>query len=251
MYKKLLSLILSLCMCTGLLSGMSLGAFAADDDLSASSPDGEITLSLALGSSGEITYTLFCGGYQMIETSKMGLCTSVSAYGKRVTKDTDSRGNSPIKVWDENKNEVSYTRGIGAEASDSDESAIIYDISSYNFDKFETYASISYYALAAELAKMETDKNIAAPRSSIQYKFYLDDNLVYQTGVMKCETPAEHVSFDIGGAKMLKIVLDAADTQAADWGVLADAKFYASNNGEGDFSNNTAQVLLSQTINIK
>ena len=88
-------------MCTGLLSGMSLGAFAADNDLSATSPDGEITLSLALGSSGEITYTLFCGGYQMIETSKTGLCTSLGDFKdgfslKSSEKDSHTGSFSPV-----------------------------------------------------------------------------------------------------------------------------------------------------------
>lgn len=162
---------------------------------------------------------------------------STTTLNTLVYKDKDRAGNK-ITVWDKDLNTVVYDKGIGADANTSTDSAIIYDISSLNCDRFETYASISYYAYVSET----TNNPQISPRSNIQYKFYVDDELVYTTGEMKCLTPAEHVSIDVKNAKTLKIVFDPLGNQAADWGVLADAKFLCVNDGESDYSNLTYKL---------
>lgn len=160
--------------------------------------------------------------------------TSATVLNNAVFKNKDRAGNA-ITVWDKGGNAVVYEKGVGADATTTGDSSVIYDISAYDFESFETYASVSYYAYQNEVLQGKGDD----PRSSIQYEFYLDDKLVYTTGILKCKTPAEHVSFDINSANTLKIVFDAGENQAADWGVLADAKFVSFNYNQEDYSNLT------------
>lgn len=97
---KFVSLILSVCMLTAMLSGISITAFAAND-LSVTSPNEKIKLNFFLSDTGEPKYTLYNGSYQLIETSKLGLKTSIGDFSdgfevKSTKNDTYSGSFKPL-----------------------------------------------------------------------------------------------------------------------------------------------------------
>ncbi len=104
---------------------------------------------------------------------------------------------------------ITYSKGVGIHSSGE----IIIDLTNKDYKNFQTSVGILQHP---------TKRN---PNGSVIFKFYLDDQLVANTGIMYSYTPKQDISFDINNASKLKIVVDSANNNIdGDWGVLGDAR---------------------------
>jgi hypothetical protein len=102
-----------------------------------------------------------------------------------------------------------FTKGFGTHAP----SEIVYYLNS-RYSKFN--ASIG-------LQKM----TVNAEKSSVVFKVYGDNVLLYQSKLVKNDTPAESIEVNIKGVNELKLVVtDGGDGQDYDWGDWCDAKIW-------------------------
>ncbi len=100
-----------------------------------------------------------------------------------------------------------YDKGLGIHAN----SEIVYDLSQWDFDLFETYVGVEQHA--------DRDGRF------FQFEVWLDGEKVYETERMKRSTPAKFISLDIRGKEELKLVMkEAGDGIGHGHGAWADAK---------------------------
>ena len=127
---------------------------------------------------------------------------------KKVRRDIAHDGKSELSLKCDT---ITYFKGVGIHA----DGEIIVDLRGKGYKRFETSVGV-----------LDNIGSGGRSDSSIQYLFYLDGRLVANTGVMNFYTPLQNISFDIGNASKLKIVVsDANNGNSGDWGVLGDAKF--------------------------
>ena len=104
---------------------------------------------------------------------------------------------------------VTYTKGVGMHAAGE----ITVNLRNKGYNRFDVTVGV--------LQKYAT----ARYSSTVKYLFYLDDVLVYQTGIMRYNTPKQDISLNVTGKSKLKIVVsDGGNGNLGDWGVLANAK---------------------------
>ncbi len=107
----------------------------------------------------------------------------------------------------------SFDKGFGIHANGE----IVYDLSGYDYDKFETFIGVS---------RSISEQN----KSSIIFSIVADGKEIYNSGLMKYSTPAKHVSLDIKGVKELKIVInDANNGISSDHAVIANPILTSNN----------------------
>lgn len=138
-----------------------------------------------------------------VYASDVAMKTSQVGYGK-LTLDKNSQNKQiSLKV---NGQRTTFDKGIGAHAT----STIVYDIEEVGYSSFTTYLGVD--------AGQGTN-------GSVKFKIYIDNDLVYQSGVLSGNSEAQFVKVFLNGGKELKLVADANGRNACDHAVYADAKF--------------------------
>lgn len=118
--------------------------------------------------------------------------------------------NNLIRLLDSNNKAVEYNSGIGTHAN----STIIYDLKDKGYKAFSSYIGVDQ-----EMGKSGV--------SSITFEVYVDGKKVYDSGVMKSNTPQKYVAASLEGASELKLVVtDAKNGNGSDHADWANAKFY-------------------------
>ena len=107
-----------------------------------------------------------------------------------------------------------FDKGFGTHANGE----IVYDLSENSYDKFEALIGVSR-------STVQPQNN-----SSIIFSILADGNEIYNSGLMKYDTPAKYVSLDIKNVKELKIVVnDAGNGITADHAVIANPILLTNN----------------------
>ncbi|MFB4168448.1 glycoside hydrolase family 2 TIM barrel-domain containing protein [Virgibacillus sp. JSM 102003] len=104
-----------------------------------------------------------------------------------IQKDASLAG-PPITLQGE-EDQVIYNKGLGIHAN----SEVIYDLTNWDFDRFETYAGVEQHA--------DKDGNLFI------FEVWLDGELAYQTKPMRKSTPQQFISVNIQNKKELKLVM--------------------------------------------
>ena len=128
-----------------------------------------------------------------------------------------------LRLTDENGQEVSYEKGIGAHST----STIVYDLSDKNYAYFSSYVGV--------------DRQMYGSVGSVSFEVWVDGEKKFDSGLMNSKDSQQYVEVDINGAKELKLVVtDGGNGNGSDHGVWGDAKLHFANN-EG-MEINTAQL---------
>ena len=129
-----------------------------------------------------------------------------TGYGE-IQKDASCDGNT-ITLKGENGEKVSYDKGIGTHAH----SEIVYSLEGLDYyDYFETFVGV--------------DQEMAGTVASISFEVYLDNEKVFDSGLMTGDTKQKHVKVPIAGKNTLKLVVkDGGDSIGSDHGSFGDAK---------------------------
>lgn len=129
-----------------------------------------------------------------------------TGYGE-IQKDASCDGNT-ITLKGENGERVSYDKGIGTHAN----SEIVYSLEGLDYyDYFETFVGV--------------DQEMAGTVASISFEVYLDDEKIFDSGLMTGDTKQKHVKVPIAGKNTLKLVVkDGGDSIGSDHGSFGDAK---------------------------
>lgn len=117
-----------------------------------------------------------------------------------------------------------YEKGIGINSNQE----IRIDLTKNDYHTFDANVGV------LQFPEYNKDKR----NSCLEFKFYLDNELVTTSGGMTYSNVQKHISFDVENAKELKIVVDPFDNSTSgDWGVLGDVKFttYATTYSEATF----------------
>ena len=130
--------------------------------------------------------------------------------GWRTIQKDKSIEENPIRLTDENGNEVEYEKGIGTHST----STIVYDLTDKDYSYFTSYVGVD----------REMKNSTAA---SLEFKVYVDGVLKYESGLMRATDAQKYIELNIDGAKELKLVVtDGRDGNAADHASFGDAKLY-------------------------
>ncbi|MGG7143129.1 glycoside hydrolase family 2 TIM barrel-domain containing protein [Clostridium nigeriense] len=117
--------------------------------------------------------------------------------------------NIPIKIQTDNGLET-FEKGIGTHAT----SSIVYDISKYDIERLQTYATISYNKVSGKKS------------SSITFIVKFDDEEVYNSGELTYKDPYRYIDLEIPeGVKKVSLIANAGATNGHDQCDWADAKF--------------------------
>ncbi|MPQ44605.1 glycoside hydrolase family 2 TIM barrel-domain containing protein [Clostridium tarantellae] len=126
-------------------------------------------------------------------------------------------------------NSVIYEKGLGTFA----DSNIIYNIENKDYNYFESYVGL--------------DKDVSGGKSDgIRFKVFLDDELSFDSDVMKSKDPAKFIKLDITGVKKVELIVEKVGHNKNDNADWANAMFIKSN--KVDLSNLTALIKESKDI---
>ena len=136
-----------------------------------------------------------------------------------------------LRLTNENGQEVSYEKGIGAHST----STIIYDLSDKDYAYFSSYIGV--------------DRQMYGTVGSVSFEVWVDGEKKFDSGLMNSRDSQKYVEVDINGAKELKLVVtDGGNGNGSDHGVWGDTKLHFANS-EG-MEINTAQLdELIENIN--
>ena len=138
----------------------------------------------------------------------------------------------PLRLTDENGNEVTYKRGIGAHST----STITYDLSDKHYGYFTSYVGV--------------DRNMYNSVGSVSFEVYVDGEKKFDSGLMNSNTPQKFVQVDITGAKELKLVVtDGGNGNGSDHATWGDTKLHYAKESQTDFSKLEELVDNSSNIN--
>ena len=201
------------------------GVYAIDAE------DGDITSNVVL--SGDVnfnkagrynvTYTVTDNDGNIVEKTRIISVFNMEDYtylsdiewksansGWRTIQKDKSIEENPIRLTDENGNEVEYEKGIGTHST----STIVYDLTDKDYSYFTSYVGVD----------REMKNSTAA---SLEFKVYVDGVLKYESGLMRATDAQKYIELNIDGAKELKLVVtDGRDGNAADHASFGDAKLY-------------------------
>jgi|GEM_PF-553053 len=136
-----------------------------------------------------------------VSLTKLTPHTSQQGYGNRMT-DMPVNASGPSKKWNRLSVQYSfYKKGIGTHAK----SYIVYDLNGL-FKRFSSDAGI------------DTE---AGGKGSVVFKVYGDDNLLYESNIIKRFEYPKHIDIDITGVKKLALIVedggDGITDDHADW----------------------------------
>ncbi|MBD1221216.1 glycoside hydrolase family 2 TIM barrel-domain containing protein [Virgibacillus halodenitrificans] len=104
---------------------------------------------------------------------------------------------------------VTYEKGLGTHAH----SEITYDIAGKGYETFQSYVGLD----------LEANNT-----GTINFQVFADGEKLFESGVMRRDTPAKLIDVDITGKEQLKLVVtDGGDNNGNDHADWADAKFMA------------------------
>ena len=133
--------------------------------------------------------------------------------------------NREITLTGENGEPVTYKKGLGTHAH----SEIVYDLTDKNVNMFSSFIGV--------------DREMYNNPASVEFKVYVDNELAYESGVMRSKDAQKFVQVDLAGAKELKLVVtnggDGIGSDHADW---ADAKLYFVNTDRVDTTELTKTI---------
>ena len=133
-----------------------------------------------------------------------------TSYGE-IRRDMAHDGVNKLTLKSEN---IIYEKGVGIHSTGE----IVIDLRNKGYSSFE-----------ASVGVLQNLNDKWKDSSSVQYEFYLDNKLVASTDIMDINTPKQDISFSIGNASKLKILVKNGKNGNSGWGVLGDAKFITSN----------------------
>ena len=218
------------------------GVYAIDAE------DGDITSNVVL--SGDVnfnkagrynvTYTVTDNDGNIVEKTRIISVFNMEDYtylsdiewksansGWRTIQKDKSIEENPIRLTDENGNEVEYEKGIGTHST----STIVYDLTDKDYSYFTSYVGVD----------REMKNSTAA---SLEFKVYVDGVLKYESGLMRATDAQKYIELDINGAKELKLVAtDGRDGNAADHASFGDAKLYTIKDEDADYTSLEELVL--------
>ena len=121
---------------------------------------------------------------------------------------------------------TTFSKGIGTHT----DSTIIYDVSGKDYKYFQSYVG--------------NDQEMSGSNSDgIQFKVYVDNNLAFDSGVMKANDPAKFINLDIEGIKEVKLVADKVGNNGSDHADWAEALFVKA--AEEQLDNSLNELISS------
>lgn len=167
----------------------------------------EISVTAPNGTSKVYKINITANGYAYL--SDLTADSIKNGYGNLGYDISNSGGQ--IKLPDDNGNPVVYEKGLGGHAS----SDFVYTVADKGYLSFESMVGIDY---------VQYDTNL----STVEFSVYLDnaETPVWQSGVMRSQTPAKAIKLDLTGVHTIRLVTDATkDGNSYDHADWADAKF--------------------------
>ena len=132
-------------------------------------------------------------------------------------KDISISGNT-LRLTNENSNEVSFERGIGAHSI----STIIYDLTDKDYAYFSSYVGV--------------DRQVFGSVGSVTFEVYVDGEKKFDSGLMNSRDTMKYLEVDINGAKELKLVVtDGGNGIGSDHATWGDAKLHFANEVEVNY----------------
>ncbi|MBC8545661.1 glycoside hydrolase family 97 catalytic domain-containing protein [Clostridiaceae bacterium NSJ-31] len=147
-----------------------------------------------------------------------------------VLTDGTNPGGYPITLWN-GEEAVEYGRGFGVNAP----SRISYDISDLSYTIFRATAGVDYRAKKDDIPNA----------GSCNFQIELDGEIVYDSGLMRANTPAAEIDLEIpaGTKKLTLIVTDGKlEGKNTDWGDWVDARLEGDTADPMDFMKFSAAV---------
>lgn len=130
-----------------------------------------------------------------------------------------STSNNALRLTNEDGNEVSFERGIGAHAT----STITYDLSDKDYAFFSSYVGV--------------DRQMFGTVGSVSFEIYVDGEKKFDSGVMTSRDAMKYVEVDINDAKELKLVVtDGGNGIGSDHATWGDTKLYYANSESIDYT---------------
>lgn len=129
-----------------------------------------------------------------------------------------STSDKTLRLTNEEGNEVSFERGIGAHAT----SSIIYDLTDKDYAYFSSYVGV--------------DREKFNSVGSVSFEVYVDGEKKFDSGLMTAKEPMKYVEVDINGAKELKLVVtDGGDGIGSDHATWGDSKLHFVKDVQGNY----------------
>ena len=136
-----------------------------------------------------------------------------------------------LRLTNENGQEVTYERGIGAHST----STIIYDLSDKDYAYFTSYVGV--------------DRQMFGTVASVSFEVYVDGKKKFDSGLMNSRDPQKFVEVDINDAKELKLVVtDGGNGIGSDHASWGDTKLHFANT-ELDFTELNEVIEKAEAIN--
>lgn len=137
--------------------------------------------------------------------------TSAQIGWSTIKKDKAVSGNT-LRLTDENGREVSYEKGIGTHST----SIIKYDLTKGDYGYFTSFVGV--------------DRTMYGSVGSVTFEIYLDNEKVYDSGLMNSRDAQKYVEINLNDAKELKLVVtDGKNGNGSDHANFADAKLHFVN----------------------
>lgn len=129
-----------------------------------------------------------------------------------------SSSNNTLRLTNEDGNEVSFERGVGAHSN----STIIYDLSDKDYGYFTSYVGV--------------DRQMYGTVGSVTFEVYVDGEKKFDSGLMTSREAMQYLEVDINGAKELKLVVtDGGNGIGSDHGTWGDAKLHFAKDVQGNY----------------
>ena len=135
-----------------------------------------------------------------------------------VPKKDISASAKALRLTDEDGNEVSFERGIGAHAT----STIIYDLTDKDYAYFSSYVGV--------------DREMFNSVGSVSFQVYVDGEKKFDSELMSSRDAMKYLEVDINGAKELKLVVtDGGNGNGSDHATWGDAKLHFAKDVQGNY----------------
>ena len=166
--------------------------------------------------------------------SDMDWKSAANAVGATGEKDTPTKDLNHLQQQMKllvNGAEKSFDKGIGVQT----DSSIVYDLEDKGYTSFHTLAGVDYSAM----------EYVDGEGCDIQFKVYLDDVVVFDSGVVDASDEAQEVNVAITSEnKELKLEAKMVKEPYNDWGNWADASFEMA-------YPEPSNVALNKTVTVK
>ena len=143
---------------------------------------------------------------------------NAAQYNYTVPKKDISISGNTLRLTDENGEEVSFERGVGAHST----STITYDLTDKDYVYFSSYVGV--------------DRGMYNTVGSVSFEVYIDGEKKFDSGLMTSKEPMKYLEVDINGAKELKLVVtDGGNGNGSDHGTWGDAKLHFAKDVQGNY----------------